>query len=69
MRCVALWKSDACARKMFGTKRCGFRSITGNQVLCTCTMSRWPLPKVCSTSCNGKATRAGWLGMNGSGFS
>jgi hypothetical protein len=33
-RWVARWKSDSCARKMFGTKRWGLRSITGNQELC-----------------------------------
>ena len=33
----------AFASKMFGTKVCGLRSYSGNQVLCTCTMMRWPL--------------------------
>ena len=33
------------ASKMFGTNFCGLRSISGNQVLCTCTMILCPLRK------------------------
>src|SRR5215813_1504385 len=44
--CVAALKSDSCARKMLGTKVCGLRSMTGNHVLCTWTMMRWPFLKV-----------------------
>src|SRR5215217_3028443 len=40
--CVADRKSDSFAWKMLGTNVCGFRSITGNHVLCTWTMIRWP---------------------------
>jgi hypothetical protein len=41
-RCVCALKSSAFASKMFGTQVCGFRSMIGNQLLCTCTMIRWP---------------------------
>ena len=34
--------SESGASKMFGTNVCGLRSISGNQVLCTCTMIRCP---------------------------
>ena len=39
-------KSPALASKMFGTNVCGLRSMSGNQVLCTCTMIRWPFRNV-----------------------
>jgi len=35
---------------MLGTQVCGFRSMTGNQVLWTCTMILWPFRKVWSVS-------------------
>ena len=48
---------------------CGLRSTSGNQVLCTWTISRWPLRKVWQTSGRVNRTAAGWPGANGSGFS
>ena len=39
---VAGMKSESFAAKMFGTNFCGLRSMSGNQVLCTCTMMRCP---------------------------
>ena len=53
---------------MFGTNRCGLRSITGNHVLCTCTMMRCPLRKVWFTSGISKARESGRLGTNGIGL-
>jgi hypothetical protein len=44
-RCVALMKSVAVALYMLGTNVWAFRSITGNHVDCTCTISRWPRRK------------------------
>jgi hypothetical protein len=41
-RAVAFTKSDAFAFAMFGTNVWGFRSTTGNQLDCTCTISRCP---------------------------
>ena len=45
-RWVCTVKSSSSARKMFGTKVWGLRSTSGNQVLWTWTMIRWPAPKV-----------------------
>lgn len=47
-RWVAVRKSDAFARKMFSTNVCGFLSINGNQLLCTCTNIRCPFLKTWS---------------------
>jgi hypothetical protein len=41
----AIWKSSSVASKMLGTNFCGLRSISGNQVLWTCTMILCPLRK------------------------
>src|SRR4029450_6764244 len=42
IRWVAALKSLSFASKMFGTNVCGFRSMIGNHVLCTCTITRCP---------------------------
>ena len=34
---------ESFASKMLGANVCGLRSMSGNQVLCTWTMIRWPL--------------------------
>ena len=36
MRCVWALKSESFAWKMFATNVCGLRSMSGNQLLCTC---------------------------------
>ena len=43
MLTVAALKSESFASKMLGTNVCGFLSMSGNQLLCTCTMIRCPL--------------------------
>jgi hypothetical protein len=48
---------------MSGTNVCGFRSCTGNHVLCTCTMMPWPGRNVyaceCGSTVNGVGVFAG----------
>src|SRR5262249_5865838 len=39
-RIVAFMKSAGAASKILGTNFCGFRSVSGNHELCTCTMIR-----------------------------
>src|SRR5881392_2047171 len=48
---------------MLGTKVCGFRSYSGNQVLCTWTMMRWPFWNVYACWC--RSTVNGWTVFGG----
>ena len=41
-RCTCARYASGPAVKMLGTNVCGLRSYSGNQLLCTCTMMRWP---------------------------
>ena len=57
------------ASKMFGTYFCGLRSISGNQVLCTCTMILCPLRKQWWPQCRSIVYSSTSPGTTGSGFS
>src|SRR5476649_1026289 len=65
---VDFWKSESFAL-LISTNFCGLRSPSGNQLLCTCIIMRWPFLKVWPTSGKSYFISVILPGTNGSGCS